>query len=92
MRGLAAGLVMVATTAVAQPICVKPGVPACMDDGTTFVSAEKMVDCQGAVREYIDRTMEYVQCLNDDVKRTGKELNQNVDRFNCRLGGRKDCQ
>lgn len=83
--------VVLAPGAVAQGLCVKPGVPVCMDDTTTFVSADRMTACQQEVREYIDRTMDYLRCLNDENAATGRELSQNVERFNCRLSGTRNC-
>lgn len=71
--------------------CVKPGVPVCMDDTTTFVNADKMTSCQGEVKEYVDQTMGYLKCLNDMNTSTGQELTRNVGRFNCRLSGGRDC-
>lgn len=71
--------------------CLKPGVPLCMDDRDTFVSADRMSSCQGEVKEYVDKTMAYLNCLNDENIATGRELSRNVDRFNCRLSGRKGC-
>ncbi|SMH52522.1 hypothetical protein [Azospirillum agricola] len=71
--------------------CFKPGVPLCMDDGTTFVSADKMSGCQFEVKEYVDKTMAYLKCLNDENIATGQDLTRNVERFNCRLSGRKGC-
>ncbi|MGQ9371792.1 hypothetical protein [Azospirillum sp. ST 5-10] len=94
----AAVTMMVFLTAAAPPgttantyICLKPGMPVCMDDATTFVSAERMQSCQFEVKEYVERTMAYLQCLNDESTATGKELNRNVERFNCRLSGGKAC-
>ncbi|WP_349597435.1 hypothetical protein [Azospirillum argentinense] len=69
-------------------ICTKPGVPLCMSDTTTFVSADKMAGCQFEVKEYVDKTMDYLRCLNDENTSTGQELTRNVERFNCRLSGR----
>lgn len=71
--------------------CLKPGVPMCMDDTTTFVSADSMSSCQFEVKEYVERSMEYLKCLNDENVTTGQELTRNIDRFNCRLSGRKGC-
>ncbi|ANC91050.1 hypothetical protein A6A40_03555 [Azospirillum humicireducens] len=71
--------------------CLKPGVPLCMDDQATFLSADRMSSCQGEVKEYVDRSMTYLTCLNDENIATGRELSRNVDRFNCRLSGRKGC-
>lgn len=72
--------------------CVKPGVPACMDDAMTFVSADRMTTCQADVKDYVDRTMAYLKCLADENVATGQELTRNVDRFNCRLSGGRDCR
>ncbi|WP_247888746.1 hypothetical protein [Azospirillum brasilense] len=69
-------------------ICTKPGVPLCMSDTTTFVSADKMAACQFEVKEYVDKTMDYLRCLNEENTSTGQELTRNVERFNCRLSGR----
>lgn len=71
--------------------CIKPGVPVCMDDTTTFVSADKMAACQFEVKEYVDRTMDYLKCLNEQNAITGQELTRNVERFNCRLSGGRTC-
>ncbi|MBY6261462.1 hypothetical protein EI613_05895 [Azospirillum sp. 412522] len=71
--------------------CLKPGVPLCMDDQSTFLSADKMSSCQGEVKEYVDKSMAYLTCLNEENVATGRELSRNVDRFNCRLSGRKGC-
>ncbi|CAO3443814.1 hypothetical protein [Azospirillum largimobile] len=71
--------------------CLKPGVPLCMDDQATFLSADRMSSCQGEVKEYVDKSMAYLTCLNDENIATGRELSRNVDRFNCRLSGRKGC-
>ena len=68
---LAALALLWAPAAMAQAPCVKPGVPVCMDDTTTFVSAERMTTCQQEVREYIDRTMDYLRCLNEENAGTG---------------------
>lgn len=91
MRVLAAVLALMAFPAAAQTMCVKPAVPACMIDNTTFVDANRMIECQTAVREYIDRTMEYLTCLNGETVSTGQEMKRNVDHFNCRLSARTDC-
>ncbi|MFC5354220.1 hypothetical protein [Azospirillum himalayense] len=69
-------------------ICTKPGVPLCMSDTSTFVSADKMAACQFEVKEYVDKTMDYLRCLNEENTSTGQELTRNVERFNCRLSGR----
>ncbi|PWC33075.1 hypothetical protein [Azospirillum sp. TSO35-2] len=71
--------------------CLKPGAPMCMDDASTFVSADRMSACQGEVKEYVDKSMTYLTCLNDENVATGRELSGNVERFNCRLSGRKGC-
>ncbi|WP_244434093.1 hypothetical protein [Azospirillum sp. B506] len=71
--------------------CLKPGVPQCMDDQATFLSADKMSSCQGEVKDYVDKSMAYLTCLNEENVSTGRELSRNVDRFNCRLSGRKGC-
>lgn len=71
--------------------CLKPGVPLCMDDPSTFLSADRMSSCQGEVKDYVDRSMAYLTCLNDENMATGRELGRNVERFNCRLSGRKGC-
>ncbi|CAO3354089.1 hypothetical protein [Azospirillum palustre] len=71
--------------------CLKPGVPLCMDDQATFLSADKMSSCQGEVKDYVDKSMSYLTCLNEENVSTGRELSRNVDRFNCRLSGRKGC-
>lgn len=71
--------------------CLKPGVPLCMDDQSTFLSADKMSSCQGEVKDYVDKSMAYLTCLNEENVATGRELSRNVDRFNCRLSGRKGC-
>jgi len=86
---MAAGLA--APGAGAATICVKPMVPACMNDGTTFVSADKMQSCQFEVRDYADKTMAYLTCVSDEHKATGQELTRNIERFNCRLSGRPNC-
>lgn len=80
-----------AAQALPMPGCMKPGVPLCMDDGTTFVSADKMSGCQFEVKDYVDKTMAYLKCLNDENIATGQDLTRNVERFNCRLSGRKGC-
>lgn len=71
--------------------CIKPGIPLCMDDANTFVSADKMSNCQFEVKDYVDRTMSYLKCLNDENVGTGREMTRNVDRFNCRLSGQRNC-
>lgn len=71
--------------------CSRPGVPLCMDDGMTFVSADKMSGCQSEVKDYVDKTMAYLKCLNDENIATGHDLTRNIDRFNCRLSGRQGC-
>jgi len=91
MRGVPALLVMAAVPAAAQTLCVKPPVPLCMQESQTYVAAERLIQCQEAVRDYIDTTMKYLKCLNEETTATGQELKQNVDRFNCRLSGKGDC-
>lgn len=83
---------MLAAPAVwAANICIKPGVPSCMNDATTFVSADKMQACQFEVKDYADRTMAYLKCLSDEHSATGQELTRNIERFNCRLSGNRNC-
>lgn len=71
--------------------CAKPGAPQCMDDGATFAAPDKMTGCQSEVKDYVDRTMAYLKCLNDENIAAGRDLTRNVERFNCRLSGRKGC-
>ena len=87
---LGAGLAA-APVANAATLCVKPMVPACMNDGTTFVSADKMQVCQFEVKDYADKSLAYLNCLSDEHKATGQELTRNIERFNCRLSGRPNC-
>ncbi len=75
----------------AVPSCAKPGMPLCMNDPTTFTNADRMTQCQGEVREYVDRSMAYLQCLSNEHQNASHELSQNVDRFNCRLSGNRTC-
>ncbi|MFD1627561.1 hypothetical protein [Azospirillum griseum] len=72
-------------------VCAKPVIPGCMDDGGTFAAPERMTSCQGEVKDYVDRTMTYLKCLNDENVASGRDLTRNVDRFNCKLSGRKSC-
>ncbi len=71
--------------------CTKPPVPVCMDDVGTFAAPDRMTSCQGDVKDYVDRSMGYLKCLNDENVASGRDLTRNVDRFNCRLSGRKTC-
>lgn len=91
--GAASGHGPVGLSAAPAPAysCMKPGVPVCMEDNATFVSADRMTVCQSEVKEYVDRTMAYLKCLNDENISTGRELTRNVDRFNCRLAGQRAC-
>ena len=84
-------MVMPQARAATISSCIKPGVPVCMDDTTTFVSADKMAACQFEVKEYVDKTMDYLKCLNEENTNTGQELTRNVERFNCRLSGNRTC-
>lgn len=90
-----AAVVTVAVAAVpaagAATICVKPLVPACMNDTTTFVAADKMQACQFEVKDYVDKTMAYLGCVSEEHKATGQEVTRNVERFNCRLSGKQNC-
>ncbi len=88
---MAVAALMAVPAANATVICVKPMVPACMGDGTTFVSADKMQDCQFEVKDYADKTMAYLACLSEEHQATGQELTRNIERFNCRLSGRQNC-
>ena len=88
---LVSGVPSGAMAATAATLCVKPGVPICMADGTTFVSAERMSLCQSEVKDYIEKTMTYLHCLNAENVATGQEMTRNVERFNCHLSGGKDC-
>jgi hypothetical protein len=89
LAGLLAG--GAAPVARAATICIKPAVPACMNDTTTFVNADKMQACQFEVKDYADKTMAYLTCVSDEHKATGQELTRNIERFNCRLSGRQNC-
>lgn len=90
LTGAAAGANGAQGTSV-SPGCTKPGTPICMNDTTTFISADRMSVCQGEVREYVDRTMAYLQCLSNEHQSISHELSRNVDRFNCRLSGSRTC-
>lgn len=76
---------------LAQAPCLKPGVPQCMEDTTTFVAADRMTACQAEVRDYVERTMDYLKCLSEEHVATGRDLTRNVERFNCRLAGNQPC-
>lgn len=95
-RAALVGAVLAAfsTAAAAQqaPVCAKPPMPACIDDLTTFVSADRMVECQNAVKVYIDVTMSYMACRQNLDSATNAELIAAVNRFNCRLSGGEKCQ
>jgi len=75
--GLAVGILL-PLPALAD-VCVKPPTPACLDDGTTFVAAERMIDCQVAAKRYIDDTMDYTKCLGEEVRRTNGDLARAAD-------------
>lgn len=90
VAGIATGL-LVSGAALADA-CVKPPMPLCLEDTTTYVAAERLMDCQIAVRRYVDETMDYTKCLNDEVVRTGDEMTRAVNLFNCRLSARRDCR
>lgn len=87
----ALALLSVPAALAANTTCTRPGVPMCMDDTTTFVSADRMTTCQMEVRDYVERTMAYLQCLSEEHQATSHELTRNVDRFNCRLSGGRSC-
>ena len=89
-----AGVVFVSMTAMAQPapVCPKPPMPACIDDLTTIYSADRMMECQSAVKAYIDVTMEYLACRQNLDSAANAELIAAVNRFNCRLMGGENCQ
>lgn len=71
--------------------CAKPPTPACVDDLTTYVSADKMIDCQNVVKEHVDATMAYLACMPLGDAPANAELMNSVARFNCRLQGRDNC-
>ena len=85
------GSALAAGPATATTLCVKPGVPMCMADSMTFISADRMSTCQSEVKDYIDKTMAYLNCLNAENVATGQEMTRNVERFNCHLSGGKNC-
>lgn len=94
----AAGLCVAAVCALAplerasaQTACERPGAPACVADATTFVSAERMTDCQREVKQYVDQTLAYLTCLSDEHQQTAAEMARVVDRFNCRLSRGNAC-
>ena len=62
-----------------------------MNDGTTFVSVDKMQTCQFEVKDYADKTMAYLTCLSEEHQATGQEMTRSIERFNCRLTGRQGC-
>ncbi len=75
----------------AAGLCVKPGAPVCMNDTTTFVSADKMQTCQSEVKDYADQTLMYLKCLSDEHAAVSQELKLNIEGFNCRLSGNGNC-
>jgi hypothetical protein len=94
MRILSVAVVLLSAQAAwAAPsvVCAKPGVPVCMDDTTTFVSADRMSTCQFEVKDFVDRMVAYLKCLSDESVVTGQELTRQVNRFNCRMQGGRTC-
>ena len=91
MTILSLPIIASAATAQTTATCVKPPMPACIDDQTTFVSADKMIDCQNAVKDYTETTMVYLACRPQGDVPTNVELMNAVNRFNCRLQGRDNC-
>lgn len=92
----AAALWLAGGAALAQtagaPVCPRPGMPSCIDDLTTYVSADRMIACQSAVKDYIETTMTYLLCRPGGDEAANDELNAAVRRFNCRLAGGEDCR
>lgn len=87
---LASGAALAQTAGA--PVCPRPGMPDCIDDLTTYVSADRMIACQSAVKEYIETTMTYLLCVPRGDAATNEELNAAVHRFNCRLAGGENCR
>ncbi len=81
-----------ATAQTSQRQCVKPPTPACIDDLTTYVSADKMIECQDVVKNHIDVSMVYLNCPPLGDPAANAELIAAVNRFNCRLQGRDNCK
>lgn len=75
-----------------QRQCVKPPTPACIDDLTTYVSADKMIECQDTVKIHIDAGMAYLMCPPLGDPAANAELIAAVNRFNCRLQGGENCK
>ena len=98
MRALAVGLLTffamtgVAAAQSAQRQCVKPPTPACIDDLTTYVSADKMIECQDAVKAHIETSMAYLNCTPLGDPAANAALIAAVNRFNCRLQGGENCK
>lgn len=92
---LAGGAALAQTTGgppTGGPPCPRPATPACIDDLTTYVSADRMIACQSAVKEHIESTMTYLLCRPGGDDAANDELNAAVRRFNCRLAGGEDCR
>lgn len=85
------GVAAAQTAAKPAVQCVKPPTPACIDDLTTYVDADKMINCQNAVKTHIDATMAYLACTPMGDVPANAELSNAVNRFNCRLQGRDAC-
>lgn len=81
-----------ATAQTPQRQCVKPATPACIDDLTTYVSADKMIECQDVVKNHIDAGMVYLNCMPLGDAAANAELIAAVNRFNCRLQGGENCK
>lgn len=97
MRAFAAAFLMIlaatgaASAQTSQRQCVKPPTPACIDDLTTYVSADKMIECQDVVKTHIETSMVYLMCPPLGDPAANAELIAAVNRFNCRLQGRDNC-
>ena len=71
--------------------CVRPQLPACIDNPKTYASPAGQIACDAESRSLIAATFSYRECMSRTVETTLKATNEALDRYKCKKRGSKYC-
>ena len=71
--------------------CPPPVRPSCIDVSKTYDDPSALAACQRDTTRYEQSVFDYRQCLNTEMERAVRQVNESLYRFRCRSGKQKNC-
>lgn len=69
--------------------CFEPAKPGCVEFG--FNTSVDFEHCKSEVEDYLQKSQDYIQCLQNNINNAANEANEVVKQFNCKASGKSYC-